>query len=630
MKRRALSLLLTLSLTVALCLGLLPLTAAAAEATLPYDIPSTVKWSFPTLTGGQINQDTYSGQAVILIFFRANETCGNSNNTIEALAHAEWAKSDQFQIVAVACGESDESAAVVKEHADAFYQYHGSADGTIQYCYATSREMWTVVPALQRLVGGEANQVTYAMNYVFDGQGHLRDTWQGSYSAQKYKSALTLLGLLDPGAGGSTLYSGLYPVTISGSNDYDSAYQVFELLNSYRRENSLSELVMDQSLLYTGMFRAAEIALFYDHTRPDGDYFFTAFSLQFTKGERSENIAAGFGTPELVMNGWKDSPGHNANMLTPEHRSVGIGAFVDQNGTRYWVQVFSGQSGTAESSRSTGVKTFTTRTEALVENLDLAVSPGSATLNVGETETLSLYNRNIGWSGSRAPIHASYAESSDENVATVTLNEDGTVALNALSQGSTTVRIGLVPTLGKTPLTVEVPVTVRPRSYTVAVSSPRHGTVLPSPASGPAGTKVTLTARPASGYELDRLIVTQSDGTEVEVTDNTFTMPASDVTVIATFKLIMPGGKSGTMLEPTGQSLGWAVTETGELSIDGELDRDEAVLAACYDQSGRFVGLRWLDAQHTNAQVDQVDSLRLFWLDAKLRPIAPKTTVWGE
>ncbi len=165
----------------------------------------------------------------------------------------------------------------------------------------------------------------------------------------------------------------------------------------------------------------------------------------------------------------------------------------------------------------------------------------------------------------------------------------------------------------------------------VTVPSTRHGKVTVTPRAALAGTQATLTVTPDEGYELDRLIVTQADGTEVAVTDNTFTMPASDVTVVATFKRIMPsGGKSGTMVEPTGQSLDWAVTETGQLSIDGELDRDEAVLAACYDQTGRFVGLRWLDAQHTNAQVDQADSLRLFWLDAKLRPIAPKTTVWGE
>ena len=575
MKKRALSLFLALTL----CLGL-AVPALAAGETLPYDIPSTVEWSFPTLTGERISQDTYPGQAVVLIFFRANETCGNSNNTIEALSHAEWAKSDQFQIVAVGCGESGESEEVVKEHADTFYQDHGSADGNIQFCYATDREMWAVVPALQQLVGGEG--YTYAMVYVFDGEGHLRDAWQGSYNAQNYKNALTLLGLLDPGAGGSTSYSGLYPVTISGSNDYDSAYQVLELLNSYRRENSLSELVMDQSLLNVGMRRAAETALFYDHTRPNGDYFFTAFPLQFTQGKSSENIAAGYGTPELVMSGWKDSPGHNANMLTPEHQSVGIGAFVDRNGTRYWVQVFSGQSGTEETSQSTGVKTVTTRTESLAENLDLAVSPNSATLYAGETETLSLYNRNIGWSGSQAPIYASYAASSDEDVATVALNEDGTVTLNALSQGSTTVQIGLKPkTEDQIPFTVNVPVTVRPSNYTVTVTNTQHGTVTASPTSAAAGTKVTITVAPDSGYELDTLTVKQTDGTAVEVNDNTFTMPASNVTVTPTFKELPPDTYTVTVAtaqhgkvtaSPTSSKAGTKITLTVTPDSGYELD----------------------------------------------------------
>ncbi len=179
--------------------------------------------------------------------------------------------------------------------------------------------------------------------------------------------------------------------------------------------------------------------------------------------------------------------------------------------------------------------------------------------------------------------------------------------------------------------TAELPETEDKETYTVTVSDPQHGTVTANPTSGQKGTKVTLTITPDAWYTLDTLAVTQADGTEVAVTDNTFTMPASDVTVTATFKPITPpGGKSGTMVEPTGRSLGWAVTGTGEISIIDTLPQGEAVLAACYDQDGRFVGLRQLDAQHSSAQMDPAADLRLFWLGTQLTPLAPKTTVWEE
>ena len=54
--------------------------------------------------------------------------------------------------------------------------------------------------------------------------------------------------------------------------------------------------------------------------------------------------------------------------------------------------------------------------------------------------------------------------------------------------------------------------------------------------SADAGATVTLTVDSASGYELDTLIVTDSSDQEITVTNDSFIMPESDVTVTATFK----------------------------------------------------------------------------------------------
>ncbi len=79
---------------------------------------------------------------------------------------------------------------------------------------------------------------------------------------------------------------------------------------------------------------------------------------------------------------------------------------------------------------------------------------------------------------------------------------------------------------------------VAPTVYTVAISeSIENGTVAAEPASAEAGEKIQLTATPAEGYELEGYIVTCETINEVVVVaeDGSFTMPADDVTVSATF-----------------------------------------------------------------------------------------------
>ena len=72
--------------------------------------------------------------------------------------------------------------------------------------------------------------------------------------------------------------------------------------------------------------------------------------------------------------------------------------------------------------------------------------------------------------------------------------------------------------------------------YNVTVSSTTNGSVTASPTSAEAGATIALTVTPDAGYVLDALTVTDASSNTIEVADNKFTMPASDVTVTATFK----------------------------------------------------------------------------------------------
>lgn len=77
-------------------------------------------------------------------------------------------------------------------------------------------------------------------------------------------------------------------------------------------------------------------------------------------------------------------------------------------------------------------------------------------------------------------------------------------------------------------------------TYTVSTDAGRNGDVTVSPSRASYGDTVTITVDPDEGYELDELIVTDSDGDEISVRSRgngryTFTMPRGRVTVEATF-----------------------------------------------------------------------------------------------
>ena len=78
------------------------------------------------------------------------------------------------------------------------------------------------------------------------------------------------------------------------------------------------------------------------------------------------------------------------------------------------------------------------------------------------------------------------------------------------------------------------------RSYAVTAPSTKNGDVAVSPKNASKGDRVTVTATPDKGYELDSLTVKDASGNKLKLTDKgngkyTFTMPGSKVTVSTEF-----------------------------------------------------------------------------------------------
>ncbi|WP_151409540.1 SpaA isopeptide-forming pilin-related protein [Anaerococcus sp. Marseille-P9784] len=81
----------------------------------------------------------------------------------------------------------------------------------------------------------------------------------------------------------------------------------------------------------------------------------------------------------------------------------------------------------------------------------------------------------------------------------------------------------------------QIPVT----TYNVRVMPANNGSVIANPSINVSqGSQVILTVSPNQGYRLQNLSVVDSNGNDVPVNNNTFNMPASDVTVTPTFEQI--------------------------------------------------------------------------------------------
>ena len=164
----------------------------------------------------------------------------------------------------------------------------------------------------------------------------------------------------------------------------------WDISDSKRQPCLTTELEYDYELERVAMQRAAEIALSYDHTRPNGKACFTAYPSGYMR--RGENIAAGYGSAAEVFDGWKEEnesyagQGHRRNMLSDKFKAVGIGHVVYQ-GCHYWVQEFGDRvqngaaSGANDDTQIVDVDVASSYITAVKTNLD------DLSLKVGEKAT---------------------------------------------------------------------------------------------------------------------------------------------------------------------------------------------------------------------------------------------------
>jgi uncharacterized protein YkwD len=117
--------------------------------------------------------------------------------------------------------------------------------------------------------------------------------------------------------------------------------QITDLTNEQRRQQGCAvALVLSPQLSAAASTHSRDMALhdLFSHNGSDGSTMISrAIGAGYDYSLLAENLAAGQSTPEEVVAGWMNSPGHRANILNCALREIGVGYYEqldDQSNVR--------------------------------------------------------------------------------------------------------------------------------------------------------------------------------------------------------------------------------------------------------------------------------------------------------
>jgi uncharacterized repeat protein (TIGR02543 family) len=154
----------------------------------------------------------------------------------------------------------------------------------------------------------------------------------------------------------------------------------------------------------------------------------------------------------------------------------------------------------------------------------------------------------------------------------------GTYSVYKTESPSTTVAVSSNGTFTMPGYAVTVSATFVPNNtyYNIALGTVNHGSISANTYSAKSGTTITLTATPSQGYSLYSWYVfkTGDMNTTVTVNGNSFTMPAFNVTVMATF---VQGSSNGDYVKVTSAPSDWSgeyliVCEAKNMAFNGTVE----------------------------------------------------------
>jgi uncharacterized protein YkwD len=129
------------------------------------------------------------------------------------------------------------------------------------------------------------------------------------------------------------------PVTVSAEAAAEA--EVLKLVNEERTKVGCSAVSANSSLTDLAQVFSEDMAArdFFDHTDPSGLSPWDRAAKAGITSLGGENIARGQATAAAVMEAWMNSPGHRANILNCDFKTLGVGAHFGSGGP-WWTQDF--------------------------------------------------------------------------------------------------------------------------------------------------------------------------------------------------------------------------------------------------------------------------------------------------
>lgn len=119
--------------------------------------------------------------------------------------------------------------------------------------------------------------------------------------------------------------------------------EVVTLVNAERAKAGLPALKANAELSNVARLKSQDMIdkKYFSHTSPTyGSPFDMMKKFGVKYSAAGENIASGYPTAKAVVDGWMNSPGHKANILSKSFTEIGVGLAKSSDGTYYWTQMF--------------------------------------------------------------------------------------------------------------------------------------------------------------------------------------------------------------------------------------------------------------------------------------------------
>jgi uncharacterized protein YkwD len=164
----------------------------------------------------------------------------------------------------------------------------------------------------------------------------------------------SLVGTVTAAPGSSRLRTGVSAISTAEYSPDSEECAFLSIINTYRAQNGRGPLTLDRYLGAAAEHHSWDMATYNywhsDHSLYDGTSWIQnlkihGYDYQQLSTSIAENIAAGYEGASSTFTQWKNSSGHNANMLSGTMKAIGIGRAYNANATYkwYWTTTFGGK-----------------------------------------------------------------------------------------------------------------------------------------------------------------------------------------------------------------------------------------------------------------------------------------------